>query len=76
MGGGGTGIFGVDLVEQMERDGVEVPKILVKCCEAIERYGLDIQGIYRINGTVTKAQQLRELMDRGTSYYYTQQFSH
>jgi Rho GTPase-activating protein RGD1 len=68
MGGGGTGIFGVDLVEQMERDGVEVPKILVKCCEAIERYGLDIQGIYRINGTVTKAQQLRELMDRGTSY--------
>ncbi|CAG8587370.1 974_t:CDS:2, partial [Acaulospora colombiana] len=64
LGAGGSGVFGVDLKEQMERDGVETPKILIKCCEAIERYGLDIQGIYRINGTVTKAQQLRELMDR------------
>lgn len=51
----------------MERDGVEVPKIVTKCCEAIERYGLDIQGIYRLNGTLTKVNKLKELMDRGES---------
>jgi hypothetical protein len=32
-------IFGVDLAEQMQRDGHEVPLILVKCCEAIEQSG-------------------------------------
>lgn len=61
----GTTTFGVDLVEQMERDGVEVPKILVKCCEAIEKYGIDQQGIYRVNGTHVKVLKLKELMDRG-----------
>lgn len=32
-------IFGVDLAEQMQRDGHEIPLILVKCCEAIEQSG-------------------------------------
>jgi hypothetical protein len=49
----------------MERDGVEVPKIVVKCCEAIEKYGMDQQGIYRLSGTLTKYTKLKELMDRG-----------
>ncbi|KAG8832673.1 hypothetical protein FRC17_000892 [Serendipita sp. 399] len=58
------GTFGVDLVEQMERDGGQVPRIVIKCCEAVEKYGLDIQGIYRLNGTMTKIARLKELMDR------------
>jgi len=62
----------VNLVEQMERDGVEVPKILVKCCEAVERYGLDSLGIYRISGTLTKVQRLKELMDRGETLKHHQ----
>jgi hypothetical protein len=32
-------IFGVDLAEQMQRDGHEIPLILIKCCEAIEQNG-------------------------------------
>lgn len=63
----GTRTFGVDLIEQMERDAVEVPKLVIKCCEAVERYGLTSQGIYRVNGTQTKIQKLKELMDRGDS---------
>jgi hypothetical protein len=31
--------FGVDLGEQVVRDGVEVPKVVEKCAEAIEAYG-------------------------------------
>lgn len=31
--------FGVELGEQLVRDGREVPKIVEKCAEAIEAYG-------------------------------------
>lgn len=31
--------YGVDLNEQMARDGVEVPRVLEKCAEAIEAHG-------------------------------------
>lgn len=57
--------FGVDLAEQMTRDGADVPPILSKCCDAIEKYGLQSQGIYRISGTMTKVNKLKEKLDRG-----------
>ncbi|CAG8585031.1 4608_t:CDS:10, partial [Ambispora gerdemannii] len=57
-------IFGVDLAEQMERDGHELPLILVKCAEAIEQYGLESQGIYRLNGATSQIQKLKTLFDR------------
>ena len=59
--------FGVDLAEQMARDDVDVPSMMVKCCEAIEKHGLTFQGIYRVGGTVTKVSRLKELLDKGTS---------
>lgn len=67
----GRPTFGVDLSEQMARDDVDVPPIVVKLCEAIERYGLDSQGVYRIGGTVSKVQKLKERLDRGR-YFFVQ----
>ena len=61
----GRPTFGVDLAEQMIRDDVDVPPILVKCCEAIEKYGLRYQGVYRIGGTLVKVKELREKLDKG-----------
>lgn len=61
----GRPTFGVDLTEQMIRDAVEVPRIVEKCCEAIEKYGLDLVGIYRISGTTSKIQKLKAALDRG-----------
>lgn len=61
----GRPTFGIDLAEQMTRDDVDIPPIMVKCCEAIEKYGLDFQGIYRVGGTVTKVARLKELLDKG-----------
>ncbi|KAI0730966.1 GTPase activating protein [Earliella scabrosa] len=60
----GRPTFGVGLAEQMTRDDVDVPPIVVKCCEAIEKYGLDQQGIYRIGGTHSKVMKLKERLDR------------
>ncbi|KAF5353151.1 hypothetical protein D9758_008738 [Tetrapyrgos nigripes] len=56
--------FGVDLGEQMTRDDVDVPPIMRKCCEAIEKYGLESQGIYRLSGTTSKVQKLKQLLDK------------
>ncbi|KIY52957.1 RhoGAP-domain-containing protein [Fistulina hepatica ATCC 64428] len=60
----GRPTFGVPLGEQMIRDNVEVPSILEKCCQAIEKYGLRSQGIYRVNGTTSKVQNLRQRLDK------------
>ncbi|CAG8574261.1 9732_t:CDS:10, partial [Acaulospora colombiana] len=57
--------FGVDLAEQMQRDGVEIPLILVKCAEAIEQIGgLEVQGLYRVSGIQSHIQRLRSLFDK------------
>lgn len=66
--------FGVDLGEQMERDNVDVPKVLQKCVETIEAHGMDSQGLYRLSGTTSRVQRLRARMEKGTcslpSLYY------
>ena len=49
----------------MARDGVEVPPIMVKCCEAIEKYGVSTVGVYRIGGTMSKVTRLKERLDKG-----------
>lgn len=58
--------FGVDLGEQMLRDGVEVPRVLEKCAEAIELYGLESKGIYRLSGTTSRVQRLKAVLDYDT----------
>ncbi|EMD38795.1 hypothetical protein CERSUDRAFT_133320 [Gelatoporia subvermispora B] len=60
----GRPTFGVDLAEQMARDDVDVPPIMVKCCEAIEKYGMFSQGVYRVGGTMSKVARLKEKLDR------------
>lgn len=34
-----TGTFGVPLAQQMERDNVEIPTIILKCTQVIEEFG-------------------------------------
>ncbi|BEI85216.1 hypothetical protein CcaverHIS002_0506170 [Cutaneotrichosporon cavernicola] len=56
--------FGVDLGDQLARDGTEVPKVVIKCAEAIEAYGLDSVGIYRLSGTTSKVTALKNALDK------------
>ncbi|TXT09112.1 hypothetical protein VHUM_02586 [Vanrija humicola] len=56
--------FGVDLGEQLARDSTEIPKVVTKCAEAIEAYGLDSMGIYRLSGTTSKVQALKAALDK------------
>lgn len=50
----------------MARDNVELPAILEKCCTAIEKHGLQSQGIYRISGMARKVASLKERLDKGS----------
>ncbi|KAK1922699.1 hypothetical protein DB88DRAFT_496005 [Papiliotrema laurentii] len=56
--------FGVDLGEQLARDGREIPKVVEKCAQAIEAYGLESMGIYRLSGTTSRVQALKAALDR------------
>lgn len=49
----------------MARDKVEVPLLMVKCCEAIEKHGIESQGIYRVSGMKSKVAGLKARLDKG-----------
>lgn len=56
--------FGVDLGEQLQRDGTEIPNVVEKCAEAIEAYGIESMGIYRLSGTTSRVQALKAAIDK------------
>jgi len=60
-------IFGVGLAEQLNRDNMEIPEILTKCANFIERYGLNTVGVYRLSGSNSAIQKLRTSFDRDAS---------
>ncbi|KAI8332784.1 Rho GTPase activation protein [Blakeslea trispora] len=60
-------VFSVDLTKLMQRDGNEVPLFLTKCVEAIESSALKNEGLYRVSGTGSHIQKLKNSFDRGKS---------
>jgi hypothetical protein len=56
-------IFGVEIDMQMARDNVDVPGILEKCAQAVETFGKENMGIYRLSGTTSKVQRLKAKFD-------------
>ncbi|KAF9093860.1 hypothetical protein BGX23_002840 [Mortierella sp. AD031] len=60
-------IFGCDLAEQLIRDETDLPEIVVKCTEAVEHFGMDIKGIYRVSGIQSATNRLRSAFDRDCS---------
>jgi hypothetical protein len=57
-------VFGIELSTLMKRDQQEVPMIVQKCAEAVEKYGLHSVGIYRESGTGTQIQKLKADFNR------------
>jgi Rho GTPase-activating protein RGD1 len=56
-------VFGVSLDELFMRDQTPVPKVVMDCLQAVEMFGLEIEGIYRVPGTAAHISQLRQLFD-------------
>ncbi|KAJ3342926.1 hypothetical protein HDU93_000585 [Gonapodya sp. JEL0774] len=56
-------IFGVPLEDILRREGGQVPVIVQKCVEAIERRGLTEIGVYRLASALSQVHKLRNLAE-------------
>ncbi|KAK9455986.1 hypothetical protein V1511DRAFT_496222 [Dipodascopsis uninucleata] len=65
-----TKVFGTPLDELMEVERIRMnvenvvaPQFVIKCVEAINKFGLDIEGIYRINGQSSNVEYLQHIFE-------------
>ncbi|KAF9926418.1 hypothetical protein FBU30_003983 [Linnemannia zychae] len=58
-------MFGNDLQSQLELEQRSVPLVVEKCIEAVDKRGLEIEGIYRRSGMAAEARQLVQAYDIG-----------
>ncbi|CAI8039456.1 Protein FAM13A, partial [Geodia barretti] len=55
----GRGVFGVPLVTLVTSEGADVPKIIRRVVEHVDKYGLKEEGVYRINGSAKTIEKLK-----------------
>lgn len=58
-------VFGLSLSQLYERDGLAVPMVVYQCIQAVDLYGLAVEGIYRLSGSTTHVQKLKSMFDTG-----------
>ncbi|KAM9709895.1 rho GTPase-activating protein 15 isoform 3-T3 [Menidia menidia] len=57
-------VFGCHLLTLCEREGSTVPKFVQICVDAVEKRGLDANGIYRVSGNLATIQKIRFIIDQ------------
>ncbi|KFO24537.1 Rho GTPase-activating protein 9 [Fukomys damarensis] len=57
-------VFGCQLESLCQREGNTVPSFVRLCIAAVDKRGLDVDGIYRVSGNLAVVQKLRFLVDR------------
>ena len=60
-------VFGVSLEDLLKRDGSAIPLVVYQCLQAIDLFGLDVEGIYRLSGSAVHIAKLRTIFDYGKS---------
>jgi hypothetical protein len=58
-------VFGITLEDLFRRDDSPVPMVVYQCIQAVDLYGLEVEGIYRIPGTSSHIQQMKAFFDSG-----------
>jgi hypothetical protein len=53
-------VFGVGLEELFARDQSAVPMVVYQCMQAVDLFGLEVEGIYRMSGTASHVNTLRD----------------
>ncbi|XP_014020985.1 rho GTPase-activating protein 15 isoform X1 [Salmo salar] len=61
-------VFGCPLLALCEREGTTVPNFVRQCVEAVEKRGLEADGIYRVSGNLATIQKLRFLVDQEVEF--------
>ncbi|KAF4979345.1 hypothetical protein FZEAL_4431 [Fusarium zealandicum] len=60
-------MFGLPLNRLYERDGLAVPMVVYQCIQAVDLYGLNLEGIYRQSGSMAHIQKLKTMFDTESS---------
>lgn len=58
-------VFGISLDRLYERDGLVVPMVVYQCVQAVDLFGLTLEGIYRQSGSVNSVNKLKTMFDAG-----------
>ena len=60
-------MFGVSLDTLYERDSLAVPMVVYQCIQAVDLFGLTVEGIYRLSGSLTHVNKLKSMFDTDAS---------
>ncbi|KAI9715222.1 MAG: hypothetical protein M1828_000920 [Chrysothrix sp. TS-e1954] len=60
-------VFGMSLEALFRRDDSAVPMVVYQCIQAVDLFGLDVEGIYRVSGNSAHISMLRALFDHDSS---------
>lgn len=58
-------VFGLSLDDLLRRDGSAIPLVVYQCLQAVDLFGLDVEGIYRLSGSAAHVAKLRAIFDNG-----------
>jgi hypothetical protein len=61
--------FGVSLDEMYQRDKSPVPEIVYQCVQAVDLFGLDVEGIYRISGSAAHILEMEAMFENSRRHY-------
>ncbi|CAJ1078521.1 rho GTPase-activating protein 15 isoform X2 [Xyrichtys novacula] len=57
-------VFGCQLSTLCQREGNSVPRFVQICVDAVDKRGLEVDGIYRVSGNLAVIQKLRFMVDQ------------
>jgi Rho GTPase-activating protein RGD1 len=55
--------FGIPLDEVISRENATLPLIVTQCVLAVNEFGINTEGIYRVSGSATTVAKLKHLFD-------------
>ena len=58
-------VFCLSLEDLLIRDGSAIPLVVYQCIQAVDLYGLEVEGIYRLSGSSAHVSKLRSTFDNG-----------
>ena len=64
-------VFGLSLEDLLKRDGSAIPLVVYQCIQAVDLYGLEVEGIYRLSGSSAHVSKLRSIFDNGRQWIMT-----
>ncbi|KAL6713559.1 Rho GTPase-activating protein [Lecanora helva] len=56
-------MFGISLEDLLKRDGSAIPLVVYQCIQAVDLFGLEVEGIYRMSGSSTHVSKLKSIFD-------------